>query len=64
MAATDRKGRHRHDDYIIYNQPGNWDSLMLIGRGLLHRAEGLRDAGGLDDSQDREDLVIKSGRVE
>jgi glyoxylase-like metal-dependent hydrolase (beta-lactamase superfamily II) len=38
VAATGRKGRHRHDDFIIYNQPGTWDSLKLIARGLLHRA--------------------------
>jgi len=38
VAATGRKGRHRHDDFIIYNQPGTWDSLKLITPGLLHRA--------------------------
>ena len=38
VAAVGRKGRHRHDDFILYNQPGTWASLKLIARGQLHRA--------------------------
>jgi hydroxyacylglutathione hydrolase len=32
-----RRGAHRFDDFIIYNQPGSRDHLKLTARGLLHK---------------------------
>ncbi len=35
--AARRKGAHRFDDFIIYNEPGARDQLRLAARGLLHK---------------------------
>ncbi len=39
-----RKGAHRFDDFIIYNQPRPVDQLKLISRGLLHKITPARGA--------------------
>jgi hydroxyacylglutathione hydrolase len=36
-AVAGRRGVHRFDDFIIYNEPGPADQVKLVGRGLLHR---------------------------
>jgi hydroxyacylglutathione hydrolase len=36
-SVAGKKGAHRFDDFIIYNQPGPRDQLKLIARGLLHK---------------------------
>jgi glyoxylase-like metal-dependent hydrolase (beta-lactamase superfamily II) len=33
-----KRGIHRFDDFIIYNEPRVRDQLSLMGRGLLHKA--------------------------
>lgn len=33
-----RRGVHRFDDFLIYNEPRTLDKYRLLGRGLLHRA--------------------------
>lgn len=37
-SVADKRGPHRFDDFVLYNQPGMRDQLNLIARGLLHRA--------------------------
>jgi hydroxyacylglutathione hydrolase len=37
-SVAGKRGAHRFDDFIIYNQPGTRDSLTLTARGLLHKA--------------------------
>jgi hydroxyacylglutathione hydrolase len=36
-SVAGRRGVHRFDDFIIYNQPGRRDHLDLIARGYLHQ---------------------------
>ena len=36
-SVAGKRGAHRFDDFIIYNQPGTRDQLNLIARGLLHK---------------------------
>jgi hydroxyacylglutathione hydrolase len=36
--AAGRKGVHVYDDFIIYNQPGTWVQLKMVGRGLRTKA--------------------------
>jgi hydroxyacylglutathione hydrolase len=38
VAVTGRRGEHKFDDFILYNEPGKLVLLRLLGRGLLHRA--------------------------
>ena len=33
-----KRGAHRFDDFVIYNQPAARDQLKLITNGLLHKA--------------------------
>jgi hypothetical protein len=33
-----KRGIHRFDGFIIYNEPRARDQLKLMGRGLLHKA--------------------------
>jgi len=33
-----KRGIHRFNDFIIYNEPRLGDQLKLMGRGLLHKA--------------------------
>jgi glyoxylase-like metal-dependent hydrolase (beta-lactamase superfamily II) len=40
-SVAGRRGAHRFDDFIIYNQPGLLDQLRLIARGLLNKARAL-----------------------
>ena len=35
--AADKRGPHRFDDFIIYNEPGVRDQLRLAAHGLLHK---------------------------
>ena len=37
-SVASKRGIHRFDDFIIYNQPRVRDQLGLMGRGLLHKA--------------------------
>ncbi len=37
-AVADRRGVHRFDDFIVYNEPRRLDLLRLIARGLTHKA--------------------------
>jgi len=37
-AMTGKRGVHKFDDFIIYNQPRTLDMLALVGRGLADRA--------------------------
>lgn len=37
-AVRDRRGVHRFDDFVIYNEPRKRDMLRLMARGLLHKA--------------------------
>jgi hydroxyacylglutathione hydrolase len=37
-----KRGPHRFDDFVIYNQPGLRDQLGLMARGLLHKARPRR----------------------
>jgi len=41
-SVAGKQGVHRFDDFVIYNQPGRRDQLMLVARGLLHKVPGLR----------------------
>jgi glyoxylase-like metal-dependent hydrolase (beta-lactamase superfamily II) len=43
-SVAGKRGVHRFDDFVIYNEPSVLDSLNLIGRGLLHRARAARQA--------------------
>ncbi len=36
-SVAGRRGVHRFDDFIIYNEPGQGDKLTLMARGLAHR---------------------------
>jgi hydroxyacylglutathione hydrolase len=36
-SVAGKRGAHRFDDFIIYNQPGAGDQLKLIVRGLVHK---------------------------
>lgn len=36
-SVAGKKGVHRFDDFLIYNEPGLRDQLKLIARGLLHK---------------------------
>jgi hydroxyacylglutathione hydrolase len=36
-SVAGKRGAHRFDDFIIYNQPGTRDQLKLVTRGLLHK---------------------------
>jgi hydroxyacylglutathione hydrolase len=35
--GTTKRGAHRFDDFIIYNEPRRSDQLRLMGRGLADR---------------------------
>lgn len=35
--VADRRGVHRRDDFIIYNEVGPGDQLRTMSRGLAHR---------------------------
>lgn len=37
VAVARRRGVHKFDDFIIYNEPRTRDTLRLVGRGLLHK---------------------------
>jgi glyoxylase-like metal-dependent hydrolase (beta-lactamase superfamily II) len=37
-SVASKRGIHRFDDFIIYNEPRVRDQLRLMGRGLLHKA--------------------------
>ena len=37
-SVASKRGIHRFDDFIIYNEPRVRDQLGLMGRGLLHKA--------------------------
>ena len=37
-SVAGKRGIHRFDDFIIYNEPRVRDQLKLMGRGLLHKA--------------------------
>ncbi len=37
-AVAARRGIHRFDDFLIYNQPRRRDMIRLIARGLAHKA--------------------------
>jgi hydroxyacylglutathione hydrolase len=37
VSVADRRGVHRFDDFVIYNQPRRRDSLGLMARGLAHK---------------------------
>jgi hydroxyacylglutathione hydrolase len=37
-SVAGKRGIHRFDDFIIYNEPRARDQLKLMGRGLLHKA--------------------------
>lgn len=37
-AVQGRRGVHRFDDFLIYNEPRRIDKFRLIGRGLVHQA--------------------------
>jgi glyoxylase-like metal-dependent hydrolase (beta-lactamase superfamily II) len=39
-AVAGRRGVHRFDDFVIYNEPGVGDQLRLIAGGLANRALG------------------------
>ncbi|MCX5100867.1 hypothetical protein [Streptomyces sp. NBC_00439] len=36
-AVADRRGIHRFDDFVIYNEPRPIDQLRLLARGEAHR---------------------------
>jgi glyoxylase-like metal-dependent hydrolase (beta-lactamase superfamily II) len=38
VSVAAKRGIHRFDDFIIYNEPRLGDQLKLMGRGLLHKA--------------------------
>jgi len=40
-SVAGKRGVHRFDDFVIYNQPGRRDQLTLVARGLLHKLPGL-----------------------
>ncbi|SBT37273.1 MBL fold metallo-hydrolase [Micromonospora auratinigra] len=37
-AVAARRGVHRFDDFLIYNQPRRLDMIKLVARGLAHKA--------------------------
>ncbi|GAA2828689.1 hypothetical protein GCM10010441_61430 [Kitasatospora paracochleata] len=37
-AVAGRKGIHRYDNFVIFNEPGKADQLRLLARGRLHQA--------------------------
>jgi hypothetical protein len=37
-SVAGKRGIHRFDGFIIYNEPRARDQLKLMGRGLLHKA--------------------------
>lgn len=39
-----KRGVHRFDDFVIYNQPGPRDQLKLIAQGLLHKVRARSQA--------------------
>jgi hydroxyacylglutathione hydrolase len=41
-SVSGRRGAHRFDDFVIYNQPGPRDQLALLARGLAHKARPRR----------------------
>jgi hydroxyacylglutathione hydrolase len=41
-SVAGKRGIHRFDDFIIYNEPRVRDQLKLMGRGLLHKARPAR----------------------
>ncbi|MGF1426731.1 MBL fold metallo-hydrolase [Kitasatospora sp. LaBMicrA B282] len=50
-AVAGRRGVHRYDDFVLYNEPRRLDMLRLQARGLLHKGwstltGGLRRAEG------------------
>jgi len=46
-AVAGRRGVHRFDDFIIYNEAGPGDQLRLMGRGLAHRLRLTRLPGSV-----------------
>jgi glyoxylase-like metal-dependent hydrolase (beta-lactamase superfamily II) len=40
VAVADRRGVHRFDDFLIYNEPRRWDMYRLTARGVMHKALG------------------------
>jgi len=44
-SVAGKRGSHRFDDFVIYNQPRASDQLKLIARGLLHKVSGLTMRG-------------------
>ncbi len=49
-AVATKRGPHRFDDFIIYNEPGLADQLALAARGLLYK---LRPRSSAPDRLDR-----------
>jgi hydroxyacylglutathione hydrolase len=37
-AVAARRGVHRFDDFLIYNEPRRRDMLRLLARGMAHKA--------------------------
>jgi hydroxyacylglutathione hydrolase len=44
-SVAGKRGGHRFDDFVIYNQPRASDQLKLIARGLLHKVPGVAMRG-------------------
>ncbi len=40
-AVADRRGVHRFDDFVLYNEPRRKDVLRLMAAGLAHRARAV-----------------------
>lgn len=40
-AVADRRGVHRFDDFVLYNEPRQRDVLRLMAAGLAHRARAV-----------------------
>jgi hydroxyacylglutathione hydrolase len=47
-----KRGVHRFDDFIVYNEPRKRDMLRLMARGLLHKARPFRGRRGTPVGQD------------
>ena len=62
VAVASRRGTHRFDDFIIYNESRPRDQVKLLGRGLLHRMRTGRLQAGIDrlglQGQDGEDALV------
>jgi hydroxyacylglutathione hydrolase len=43
-SVAGKRGVHRFDDFVIYNQPGPRDQLKLIAQGLLHKVRARSQA--------------------